>query len=91
MRKKILIMGLPGAGKTTLAHSLAPLLNAVIFNADEVRANINRDLGFALEDRIEHGDVREQESRAVGQEEGRDMHVPKRGKRGHWCGRTSAC
>jgi cytidyltransferase-like protein len=54
MRRKILIMGLPGAGKTTLAHSLAPLLNAVIFNADEVRANINRDLGFALEDRIEH-------------------------------------
>src|SRR6185503_10200379 len=54
MRKKILIMGLPGAGKTTLAQSLAPLLNAVIFNADEVRANINRDLGFALADRIEH-------------------------------------
>jgi hypothetical protein len=47
-------MGLPGAGKTTLAHSLAPLLNGVIFNADEVRANINRDLGFALADRIEH-------------------------------------
>jgi adenylylsulfate kinase len=54
MAHKILIMGLPGAGKTTLAKSLAPLLNAVIFNADEVRANINRDLGFALEDRIEH-------------------------------------
>ena len=54
MRNKILIMGLPGAGKTTLAHSLAPLLNGVIFNADEVRANINRDLGFALADRIEH-------------------------------------
>lgn len=52
--KKILIMGLPGAGKTTLATALAPLLNAVVFNADAVRANLSRDLGFALEDRIEH-------------------------------------
>jgi len=52
--RKILIMGLPGAGKTTLARELAPLLNGVIFNADEVRAQINRDLGFSPEDRIEH-------------------------------------
>jgi adenylate kinase family enzyme len=34
MKRKILIMGLPGAGKTTLANTLAPLLNAVVFNAD---------------------------------------------------------
>jgi len=52
--RKILIMGLPGAGKTTLATVLAPLLNAVVFNADAVRANLSRDLGFSLEDRIEH-------------------------------------
>lgn len=51
---KILIMGLPGAGKTTLATTLAPLLNAVVFNADAVRANLSRDLGFSHEDRIEH-------------------------------------
>jgi shikimate kinase len=51
---KILIMGLPGAGKTTLATVLAPLLNAVVFNADAVRANISRDLGFSHTDRIEH-------------------------------------
>lgn len=51
---KILVMGLPGAGKTTLARLLAPQLGAVLFNADEVRANINKDLGFSLEDRIEH-------------------------------------
>lgn len=54
MQRKILIMGLPGAGKTTLANALAPLLNAVVFNADAVRANLSRDLGFSLEDRTEH-------------------------------------
>ena len=36
-------MGLPGAGKTTLANALAPLLNAVVFNADAVRANLSRE------------------------------------------------
>jgi cytidyltransferase-like protein len=54
MKRKILIMGLPGAGKTTLARLLAPMLNAAMFNADDVRENINRDLGFSLADRIEH-------------------------------------
>jgi adenylylsulfate kinase len=54
MRKKILIMGLPGAGKTTLARHLAPRLNAVHYNADDVRANVNRDLGFSESDRVEH-------------------------------------
>ena len=51
--RKILIMGLPGAGKTTLAEILAPRLNAVWYNADGIRRNINKDLGFAPEDRIE--------------------------------------
>ena len=45
--RKILIMGLPGAGKTTLASALAPPLNAVVFNADAVRVNLSRDLGFS--------------------------------------------
>lgn len=54
MKRKILVMGLPGAGKTTLANLLAPKLEAVHFNADEVRANLNKDLGFAESDRIEH-------------------------------------
>jgi adenylylsulfate kinase len=52
--RKILVMGLPGAGKTALANALAPLLNAVVFNADAVRANLSRDLGFSHEDRVEH-------------------------------------
>ena len=54
MKRRILIMGLPGAGKTTLANALAPLINAVVFNADAVRANLSRDLGFTHEDRVEH-------------------------------------
>src|SRR5579872_4559322 len=54
MHRKILIMGLPGAGKTTLTNALAPLLNAVVFNADAVRANLSRDLGFGHQDRVEH-------------------------------------
>lgn len=52
--KKILVMGLPGAGKTTLSIELAKLLNAVHFNADEIRREINKDLKFELIDRIEH-------------------------------------
>lgn len=53
-KRKILIMGLPGAGKTTLARVLAPLLGAVHLNADEVRVNLWSDLGFGHNDRIEH-------------------------------------
>jgi adenylylsulfate kinase len=51
---KILIMGLPGAGKTTLATALARELSCVHFNADEVRKEINKDLGFSVADRLEH-------------------------------------
>ena len=39
--KIILIMGLPGSGKTTLANELGPLLNAKRLNADEVRKEAN--------------------------------------------------
>ena len=34
-------MGLPGAGKTTLAKLLVPMFNAVWLNADEVRKEAN--------------------------------------------------
>jgi len=50
---KILVMGLPGAGKTTLAEQLAMRLQCVHFNADEVRKEINKDLGFSIQDRLE--------------------------------------
>ena len=46
-------MGLPGAGKTTLAQALVPKLGAVYYNADAVRQNVNKELGFSIEDRIE--------------------------------------
>ena len=48
--KIILIMGLPGSGKTTLAEQLAPLLNAKRLNADEVRKEAN-DWDFSEEGR----------------------------------------
>ena len=48
--KIILIMGLPGAGKTTLADELAPMINAKRLNADEVRKAAN-DWDFSAEGR----------------------------------------
>jgi adenylylsulfate kinase len=48
--KIILIMGLPGSGKTTLANELAPMLNAKRLNADEVRKEAN-DWDFSEEGR----------------------------------------
>ena len=48
--KIILVMGLPGAGKTTLANELAPMINAKRLNADEVRKAAN-DWDFSAEGR----------------------------------------
>ena len=48
--KIILVMGLPGAGKTTLANELAPSLNAKRLNADEIRKAAN-DWDFSQEGR----------------------------------------
>lgn len=54
--KKILIMGLPGSGKTTLAHKLTQLLKSTgksvtWINADNVRSLYN-DWDFSHEGRI---------------------------------------
>jgi adenylylsulfate kinase len=48
--KIILIMGLPGAGKTTLANELATLIKTRRLNADEVRRAAN-DWDFSEEGR----------------------------------------
>jgi adenylylsulfate kinase len=51
MTQRILIMGLPGAGKTTLATALASKIDAVRFNADDVRRQFD-DWDFSYEGRI---------------------------------------
>ena len=48
---KILIMGLPGSGKTYLAKRMQPLLNAAWYNADIVREMAN-DWDFSPAGRI---------------------------------------
>ena len=48
--KIVLVMGLPGAGKTTLADELAPMLDAKRLNADEIRKAAN-DWDFSKEGR----------------------------------------
>jgi len=48
--KIILIMGLPGAGKTTLANELAKLIETKRLNADEIRRAAN-DWDFSEEGR----------------------------------------
>lgn len=53
MKQRILIMGLPGSGKTTLAVELMRLLapDAVHLNADAIR-QVNNDWDFSAEGRV---------------------------------------
>ena len=48
---KILICGLPGSGKTTLAKPFADLISRVHINADKIREHYN-DWDFTLEGRM---------------------------------------
>jgi hypothetical protein len=50
----IQIIGQAGTGKTVLATELADRINGIHINADQVRAELNSDLGFSPEDRIEN-------------------------------------
>ncbi len=48
---KVLVMGLPGSGKTYLSERLVPLINAAWYNADKVREMAN-DWDFSSEGRV---------------------------------------
>ena len=53
------LTGLPSAGKTTIAHELAPLLrargwNVEVLDGDEVRKGLSSDLGFDRKAREAH-------------------------------------
>ena len=47
----ILIMGLSGSGKTSLAKALTPMFNAVWLNADKIREEVN-DWDFSEQGRL---------------------------------------
>ena len=48
---KILIMGLPGSGKTYLTERLVPIIGAAWFNADKIREMAN-DWDFSYQGRV---------------------------------------
>ena len=61
---KILICGLPGSGKTTLAEPLSKELDAIWINADKVRTEYN-DWDFSKEGRMRQADRMKDLSDAV--------------------------
>lgn len=63
--KCLLIQGLPGAGKTTLARKIKNRINAVHINADWARATITSHLGFTHEDRVKQATTLGQMARLI--------------------------
>ena len=57
----ILIMGLPGSGKTTLASKLVPIISAKWINADKVRSEAN-DWDFSIEGRARQAERMKQKA-----------------------------
>ena len=53
--KKILVMGLPGSGKTRLSAELKKIIPIIHLNADEIRKHFN-DWDFSTEGRIRQAD-----------------------------------
>ena len=52
MVRKILIMGLPGAGKTTLAYALSDKLNAIVIDGDDIR-RLHQHVDFSEAGRVQ--------------------------------------
>lgn len=54
MGRVIHLYGYPCSGKTTIGNILKEHLNAIVLDGDDVRSNLNSDLGFSKEDRTEN-------------------------------------
>ena len=55
MKSKVIhLYGYPCAGKSTIGETLSRMLNAVMLDGDEVRAELNSDLDFSKESRVEN-------------------------------------
>ena len=53
----LVIFGLPGSGKTTIANLIAKNLGVGRINADSVRSSLTAHLGFSIEDRIKQAET----------------------------------
>ena len=55
MKSKVIhLYGFPCSGKSTIGKILSSKLNASMLDGDEVRAELNSDLDFSKESRVEN-------------------------------------